>query len=332
METATDVRQDTSKTQVAILLATYNGARFVAEQIRSLSQNAVPFTLHWVDDHSTDNTVELVRKVASEQNISLQEWHHSERLGVPGTFFHLLDCVNSDIYLFCDQDDLWQPGKIDATVQNLLPDLALPVLCFTDPIVFKSERPEERYRMLDILGTTAEVAIEDSRAFMTVVGYGHTEGFTRPLRDLYRKHHDVAKSHAFMHDMWVYDIAVATGGIRILKDAPTTLYRWHEHNSSGDYGGWRGHGKGYFSITWKQHQTLRRAVARHARGFIRAASTIPPSSKLDRLLAIAALVSALDRRQSPATLLKLVRHRTFWPTFRLSSRLAAACLCSDATA
>jgi len=56
--------------------------------------------------------------------------------GVPGTFFQLLECVDADIYLFCDQDDIWQRGRIDATVAHLLPDLASPVLCSSDPLMF----------------------------------------------------------------------------------------------------------------------------------------------------------------------------------------------------
>jgi len=117
---------------VAILLATYNGARFVEQQIRSLKDNDIKFTLHWLDDHSVDNTRETVRAAARSGDIELKEWHQPQHLGVPGAFFRLLECVEADVYLFCDQDDIWQPDKIDVTVGELLPDLELPVICFSD--------------------------------------------------------------------------------------------------------------------------------------------------------------------------------------------------------
>src|SRR5207249_3722411 len=105
--------------KVALLLATYNGARFVEPQIRSLKENSVPFTLHWIDDHSTDDTRDAVRASALDSRIDFVEWHQPQHKGYPGAFFQLLECVDADIYLFCDQDDIWQPGKIDATVANL---------------------------------------------------------------------------------------------------------------------------------------------------------------------------------------------------------------------
>ena len=122
--------------RVAVLLATYNGAPFIAEQIQSLAANSMPFTLHWLDDHSTDNTRELVSASARVAGIELHEWHQDQRQGIPGVFFKLVECVSADIYLFCDQDDIWQPGKIDATIKSLSPDLWQPALVYSDPLVF----------------------------------------------------------------------------------------------------------------------------------------------------------------------------------------------------
>src|SRR4051794_4896961 len=91
--------------KVAVLLATYNGERYLEEQLRSLKSNGIDFTLHWLDDHSTDGTRELVRSVSSDAGINLHEWHKPAHLGVPASFFQLMECADADIYLFCDQDD-----------------------------------------------------------------------------------------------------------------------------------------------------------------------------------------------------------------------------------
>ena len=132
---------------VAVLLATYNGSNYVEAQIKSLGENVVPFTLHWLDDHSTDNTRDIVRATALSAGIELREWHQPRRHGVPGTFFELLNCVDADIYLYCDQDDIWQRGKIDAVVANLTPDVNQPVFCYSDPLMFYEDAPDTFYRV-----------------------------------------------------------------------------------------------------------------------------------------------------------------------------------------
>jgi hypothetical protein len=161
------------------------------------------------------------------------------------------------------------------------------------------------------------------------VGYGHTQSFTRPLRDLYIRHRIIARSHAFMHDAWMYCIAVASGTARFLADCPTTLYRCHGKNSSGAFGGWVGSRTPRLITTWPQHQLLRRVNARHAAGFILASATLPQSPKLEGLLTIARLIAVINERQSPAALLELVRQRAIWPSARLALGLAANCLLTD---
>jgi rhamnosyltransferase len=316
--------------EVAVLLATYNGARFAEQQIRSLKDNATPFTLYWLDDHSTDNTREVVRATALRSRIRVIDCHQREHQGVPTAFFQLLESVDADIYLFCDQDDIWQPGKIDSIVENLFPDIALPVLCCTDPFMFRTDEPGILYRLSEVTRAKAELALQESRLFMAGVANGHTQGFTRPLRDIFLAHKDVARAYAYMHDEWMHNIAVAAGAVRVLHNAPTTLYRWHGRNASGAFCSWNGEGVGHVSVTLHQHQYLRRLLSRQAKGFILASPTLPSSPKLDRLMLIARLVATLDCRQSPRAVLRLMCRGILWPSRRLAFGLAATCLWSDA--
>lgn len=315
--------------EVAILLATYNGERFVEQQVRSFRDNSVRFTLHWLDDHSTDGTPARVRTAAANASIALKEWHEPSHLGVPGAFFRLLECVDADIYLFSDQDDIWQPGKIDATVAALIPEMANPVLCLSDPLTFKGEKADSLHSFFGLLGVRDKAVLNESRLFMTIA-QGNTEGFTSPLREIFMKHKSIAHDYAFMHDLWLYDVAVASGTVRLLRGAPTVLYRIHQSNTSGSFGKWR-EKTSRIIVSWEQHQRYRRGLAKHARGFLLASSTLPRGQKLDRALRVAELVSTLDRRQSLGELLRLVRLRVMWPAWRLSLGLSAACLLSDAT-
>lgn len=314
---------------VAVLLATYNGAQFIEPQVRSLKDNATPFTLHWLDDHSTDDTRARVRVVAADLGIELCEWHQENHHGVPGVFFRLLECVDADIYLFCDQDDIWQPGKIDATVASLAPDVTTPVLCFSEPLTFKEGQPQVLRRLSGVLAEArAPEGLQESRTFMSSCCCGHTVGFTRPLREIFLAHKEVAREYAIMHDQWMYLLAVAAGSFRMLSDVPTTLYRLHGKNFITDYitpSGSR------LAWKWRLQRVLRRAISRQASGFLLASGTLPGGSKLDRLVRLARMVAVLDRRQSPAALLRLAFRGAFPPTLRGALWLAAACLCTDAT-
>jgi glycosyltransferase involved in cell wall biosynthesis len=313
--------------KVAVLLATYNGARHIEPQIRSLKENSTPFTLHWLDDQSTDETREAVRASAQKSNIELKEWHQPQRQGPWIGFYQLLECADADIYLFCDQDDVWQPGKIDVTVANLLPDLALPALCFSDPLMFKNDEPEVLQSTFAIMGLNASKAVQESRAFMSPYTFGHTEGFTRPLRELYLKHKDIARKYSMGHDWWMYLIAVSSGITRLLSNVPTTLYRRHGTNFSDIFLVPKGN---LIVWTWRLQQMLRRTVSRQAEGFVLASPTLSPGPRLERLVALARLVATLDRRQSPAALTRLLRLGAMWPITRWAVPFSIACLCCDA--
>jgi rhamnosyltransferase len=313
--------------KVAVLFATYNGARFIAAQIKSLKENVTPFTLHWLDDHSSDNTRELVRAEVLDADISLCEWHQPLHQGVPAVFFQLLECVDADIYLFCDQDDIWQPGKIDSTVENLLPDISLPVLCFSDPFVFDGSAS----RKLRSLSTVLRIEIchpQESNLFMGTWVVGNTMGFTRALRELFLRHSDIARTYAAMHDYWMYILAHASGTVRMLSNVPTTLFRRHKHSWSGCSAAATGN---HLSRMWRVQRQFRHRVARQATGFVIASATMPVTPKLERLQGLARMSSSLDRRQTPANLLRLARRGAVPFPLRFALAVAAASLCSDAT-
>jgi glycosyltransferase involved in cell wall biosynthesis len=315
---------------VAILLATYNGDRYIDQQIQSLKGNDTSFTLHWLDDHSTDNSREAVRSSAAKAVILLQEWHQPQHLGLPHTFFRLLELVEADIYLFCDQDDVWQPGKVDVTVQSLLSELNAPALSFSDSLVFYDDKPTVLRRESQVF-YRRPYGLQQSRMFMPPCANGHTQGFTRAVRDIFMSHKNVAHSHAYMHDVWMYDIAIACGSARILDDAPTTLYRQHGRNVIGDFVDLRGNWitrNWRLASNWRKYQLMRRIVARHARGFVLASATMPYGSKMDRPLQIAQLVANFDKRQSLATLVRLSRYRA-WTDWQAGIWYTIVCLCSD---
>lgn len=106
---------------IAILMSTYNGEKYIQEQIESLLQQTVTdWQLFVRDDGSKDQTVniigEYVRKYPQKIFLSTDA---KGNLGAGSSFMYLLENVSADYYMFCDQDDVWLPQKISQTLVKL---------------------------------------------------------------------------------------------------------------------------------------------------------------------------------------------------------------------
>lgn len=103
---------------VNILLSSYNGERFIAQQIESLlAQSYGNIAIHIRDDGSSDGTVEVVKGFLKHPNVHLYE---GENVGYRRSFAWLLShCRDADYYAYCDQDDVWYPDKVSRAVKAL---------------------------------------------------------------------------------------------------------------------------------------------------------------------------------------------------------------------
>ena len=126
----------TSPTPIAILMATYNGERYVKEQLDSLvRQDNDQWTLFIHDDGSSDSTPQILRQYAdSHANIHVLDY--SPQGGAMKNFFSLLQRVEADYYMFCDQDDVWKEEKVSISLEEMKnmesQHKSKPVIVFTD--------------------------------------------------------------------------------------------------------------------------------------------------------------------------------------------------------
>ena len=128
-----------SPVPIAILMATYNGARYVEEQVASLqAQTRRDWKLYICDDGSTDDTPNvLTRIVGGDERISLLD-DPVKNKGVGDRFCWMLEQTKDrhDIFFFCDQDDVWLPEKIDRTARIIeSSDSQIPLLVHCDLII-----------------------------------------------------------------------------------------------------------------------------------------------------------------------------------------------------
>lgn len=106
---------------VEILLATYNGARFLGEQITSIqNQTYTNWSIVASDDGSTDETRSIIQHYQQLMPGKIRVLEGAEQLGSTMNFSYLLENSTEDYVMLCDQDDVWVPNKIELQMQEML--------------------------------------------------------------------------------------------------------------------------------------------------------------------------------------------------------------------
>lgn len=207
----------------AIILATYNGARYLRDFLDSLcSQTCKNFCVYVRDDGSIDSTLEIIDEYSAK--LSIQIIPSCERLGPAKSFFKILQEVRSNhlYYLFADQDDYWYADKVKRVVQALRGH--------EDEVLFYCSRLEyvdEHLQHLGLSPIPRLLSLEN--ALVENVAVGCTVGFTRRLRSevLANRPKDF-----IMHDWWLYIYATAFGRV-VYDPEPSIKYRQHGNNTIG---------------------------------------------------------------------------------------------------
>lgn len=212
--------------RVNVLLSSYNGASYIAEQIESvLAQVGVEVSLHIRDDGSSDDTLRIVECYKSMScNIHV---FFGGNIGYVKSFFRLLsDADNSaEYFAFCDQDDIWHPEKLRSAVELINKgNNQFPVMYFSRTEYVDSE--------LVHLGYSADLnpsRIGYGNALVQNVATGCTMVFNAHARDLI-----ISKlpTYCLVHDWWIY-LVVSFFGEVIYDSRPFIKYRQHSGNAIG---------------------------------------------------------------------------------------------------
>ena len=128
---------------IAILLATYNGEKFLREQINSiLDQSYQNFVIYISDDLSNDKTTMIIKEYTDKFCGKIIDIGNKKHFGnARDNFLNLLLEVEAPYYLFCDQDDVWLNNKLEKTIAifNEMKQLDKPMLVYSDLYVVNSD-------------------------------------------------------------------------------------------------------------------------------------------------------------------------------------------------
>ena len=216
------------KPRVLVLLAAFNGEKYLAEQIDSVLAQEGDFdlTLRIRDDGSRDGTAALLASYAARFPEKV-EVLSGENLGYNACFFALIDSAEGyDFVALCDQDDKWMPGKIQAAVKAL-EGIKGPAL-YACPSLMTDDSLQPR-------GTTRlkKRPITPANALIQNICPGHNQLMNRALLELVQKPREV--SRIYVYDLWIANLAALYGTI-VFDPEPRTWYRQHGDNELGTSG------------------------------------------------------------------------------------------------
>lgn len=209
--------------KVQILMSTYNGEKYLKEQIESiLNQENVEISLLIRDDGSTDETLNILEHLAKEnKNI---HYYASQNIGVARSFMELVNKSNeADYYAFADQDDVWYSNKIISAIEKIENNSNKPSL-----YISALEVVDEELNTIEIKKVSGNFCFEGEMAknFAT----GCTMVFNKKLCDIIKMYNP---EYLIMHDSWITRVCYAIGGNVVVDRNTYIKYRQHGNNVVG---------------------------------------------------------------------------------------------------
>jgi rhamnosyltransferase len=213
---------------VNIVLSTFNGEKYLAEQLDSvLRQTHVDWRLLVRDDGSTDGTVALIRRYASG-DVRIRFVNDGEpalNLGFVASFFALTKLERADFVVFCDQDDVWLPTKLELLLAEAAKhDNDVPVLYYS-----RWQAVDEHLDAIPGIGDRQDLfATTRLREQLTTNGVlGATSMINARLADAWQDCEGLRS-----HDAFLGLTAAALGELVYVRET-TLLYRQHDGNRFG---------------------------------------------------------------------------------------------------
>lgn len=217
--------------KLAVLLSTYNGERYLKEQLYSLkNQTNKHFIIVARDDNSGDNSVKLIK------NLGIDVLPSTINLGAKISFSELLTYanknLNSDYIIFADQDDVWDENKIEKTSHKMqelesIYGRDMPLLVHSDLTVTDEK--------LDIIAPSFwkyQNINPNKQKLSDFLVDNNVTGCTMMINRALAERVKSIPQEAIMHDWWIAMVASALGKIAYI-DEPLMLYRQHGKNDTG---------------------------------------------------------------------------------------------------
>lgn len=208
----------TKKIKISVCISTYNGGKYIREQISSiLPQLDDNDEVIISDDGSTDNTLDIIEKY---NDTRLKIFHNTNRKGVVGNFENALNICSGDIIFLSDQDDVWLPNKVRLSLESLKD---------YEVVVSNCKVVDEH---LQIIHESYFVLNNSKQGFFKNFYRSSYLGCCLAFRrELLNDILPFPKKLFLFHDWWIGFIADAKYKVKFI-DTPCMLFRRHGQNTS----------------------------------------------------------------------------------------------------
>lgn len=220
--------------KVAILLATYNGQRFLSKQLDSLvNQTYTNWKVFVSDDGSEDNTINILDSYRSKLGNDRFAINAGPRSGFAINFLSMVhnDNINASYYAYADQDDIWETNKLQRAIDwlNTVPK-SIPALYCSRTLLIDELDNKIGYSPLFVKPPSF------TNALVQNIASGNTMVFNQAARDII---HQIAPVNIVSHDWLTYIVVSGCGGKVYYDSQPSIRYRQHNNNLVGANSSWQ---------------------------------------------------------------------------------------------
>jgi len=219
---------DTSEFSVSIVLCTYNGERFLSKQLASFeNQTRLPDEILIADDSSTDSTNAIIADFCKKTKIHISHYQNLENIGFRANFSNALAKSTSTITFLADQDDIWNPQKIEIMLQAFKNNQSANVVVSQVELI--NENDEAKGKLFSEKAISLFQSEEEQ--WKPVFAFLTFPGTCMAIRTSFLKTH-LPIPLDFAHDEWLLMNASLSNSLICIQTA-LTEYRIHTNQTIG---------------------------------------------------------------------------------------------------
>jgi glycosyltransferase involved in cell wall biosynthesis len=213
-------------------MCTYNGERFLREQLASIAQQTrLPDELVVCDDASTDQTAAIVREFAASATYPVRVFENERNLGFASNFERAIGLCNGNLIALSDQDDIWYPNRLARCEQELV-DHPEAGMVFSDADIIDEQNRRQSKTLWQRLGFAGERERQLlDRQYTVLAKHRFVTGATMMFRAAMRNR-CLPIPEGWIHDEWIALITAAFFDLRPIRE-PLIRYRIHGSQQVG---------------------------------------------------------------------------------------------------